>query len=262
MSAAAACTALVTRDLRSVVRSRSQLYSSILTPLLILVFLGNGVSSGLQPANLPAGGFTAYLVPGIIVMTCVFSSTFSSASFYKDRDSGLLRMLLTSPFSPRVILFGKSLAGVFIGAAQGIVVLLIAAPFVEFEYQYGVVPGLLLGAAVILLLNVFLAGVAQALASRISTIQGFHLLMNLVLFPMLFFSGAFFPLDGLPAWLEILAYLNPLTYAVDAILLAVYAENADAFIGLPIDIAVLLILAAGIYALGMVRLPRLTWSGE
>lgn len=262
MSAAAACGALFQRDIKSVVRSRSQLYSSIFTPLLILVFLGNGVSHGLQPANLPAGNFTAYLVPGIIVMTCVFSSTFSSASFYRDRDSGLLRMLLTSPYSARVVLFGKSLAGVLIGSAQGVVVLLLAAPFVDFEWEYGIVPGILLATLVIVLLNVFLAGVAQALASRISTIQGFHLLMNLVLFPLLFFSGAFFPIDGLPAWLEILARINPLTYAVDAILLAVYAGEQGEFIGLPIDLAVLVVLSVGVYALGMVRLPRLTWSGE
>ena len=262
MSAPAACAALFSRDIRGVVRSRSQLYSSILTPLLILVFLGNGVSHGLKPANLPAGDFTAYLVPGIIVMTCVFSSTFSSASFYKDRDSGLLRMLLLSPFSPRVILLGKSLAGVLIGAIQGIVVLLVAAPFVDFDWQWGVVPGVLLSIGVILLLNIFLAGVAQSLASRISSIQGFHLLMNLVLFPLLFFSGAFFPIDGLPTWLEVLAYINPLTYAVDALLLASYATSDAAFIGLPIDLAVLVILAVAVYALGFVRLPRLTWSGE
>ena len=262
MSAVAACGALFSRDIRGVIRSRSQLYSSILTPLLILVFLGNGVSAGLQPANLPAGDFTAYLVPGIIVMTCVFSSTFSSASFYKDRDSGLLRMLLVSPVSPRVILLGKSLAGVFIGSIQGIVVLLVAAPFVEFEWRYGLIPGILLAVAVIFLLNIMLAGVAQALASRISSIQGFHLLMNLVLFPLLFFSGAFFPIDGLPRWLEVLALINPLTYAVDALLLAAYADSDASFIGLGIDLGVLIVLAGGVYLLGFARLPRLTWSGE
>ena len=80
---------IAARDLSAIVRSRSQLYSSMLTPLLFLVFLGNGVSKGLEPANLPAGNFTAYLVAGTVVMTSVFSSTFSSASYYRDRDSGL-----------------------------------------------------------------------------------------------------------------------------------------------------------------------------
>jgi ABC-2 type transport system permease protein len=262
MSGLSAAMALFERDLRAVARSRSQLYSSMLTPLLFLVFLGTGVSRGLEPSRLPAGNFTAYLLPGVIVMTAVFSATFSSASFYRDRDSGLLRMLLSSPAPPRTILLGKSLAGVLIGAVQGAVVLAIAAPFLDLEWQYGIVPGVLLALAAIVLLALFLAGVAQALASRIETMQGFHLLMNLVLFPLLFFSGAFFPIDNLPTWLEVLARINPLSYAVDALLLAMYADGGDGFFGLALDFAVLLGLAGVVYALSFARMPRLTWSGK
>lgn len=262
MRAAAACSALFARDLRAVARSRSQVYSSIFTPLLILVFLGNGVSRGLEPANLSDGNFTAYLVAGTVAMTAVFSSTFSSASYYRDRDSGLLRMLLSSPHSARVILLGKSLAGVAIGIAQASLVLLAAAPFVDFEWQYGLLPGLAVALAAVALLNVLLAGIAQALASRIETMQGFHLLMNLALFPLLFFSGAFFPIDGLPAWLELLAYINPLTYAIDALQLAAYASSDTTYIGLALDFAVLAVLALALYALSLARTPRLTWSGQ
>jgi ABC-2 type transport system permease protein len=195
-------------------------------------------------------------------MACVFSSTFSSASYYRDRDSGILRMLLSSPHSARTILLGKSLAGVVIGLLQGLAVLCVAAPFVDFEWQYGVVPGLLLGLLVLAILNILLAGVAQALASRIQTIQGFHLLMNLVLFPLLFFSGAFFPIDDLPAWLYTLALINPLTYAVDALQLAAYASDDGDFLGLWIDFAVLGGLALVVYVLGFARLPKMTFSGK
>lgn len=257
-----ACTALMVRDLRAVARSRSQVYSSVFTPLMLLVFLGTGVSRGLEPSRLPAGNFTAYLVAGAVVMTAVFSSTFSSASYYRDRDSGMLRAFLSSPHSPRVVLLGKSLAGVLIGTAQALAVLAVAAPFVDFEWQYGILVGIAVAVAAVALLNLILAGVAQALASRIQTMQGFHLLMNLALFPMLFFSGAFFPIDGLPWWLEALALVNPLTYAVDALQLATYAPDADTFIGLGIDFAVLGMLAVAAYAAGLARLPRLTWSGQ
>jgi len=257
-----AAIALGMRELLGVVRSRSQLSSTLVTPLLFLVFLGNGVSQGLEPANLQAGNFTAYLVAGTVVMTAVFSSTFSSASYYRDRDSGLLRLLLTTPADPRMLLLGKSLAGLVIGTAQALVALLIAAPFVEFEWQYGVVPGLLIAIGAVVLLNLLLAGIAQALASRIQTMQGFHLVMNLALFPLLFFSGAFFPLDGLPLWMELMAYANPLTYAVDALQLAAYANSSDGFIGLGIDFVVLGVLAALVYLLGVSRKPALTWSGK
>ena len=256
--AAGACVAMVGRDLRSVARSRSQVYSSIFTPLMLLIFLGTGVSRGLEPSRLPAGNFTAYLVAGAVVMTAVFSSTFSSASYYRDRDSGMLRMFLSSPHSARVVLLGKSLAGVIIGTVQALVVLAVAAPFVDFEWQYGVGVALI----TVALLNVMLAGIAQTLASRIETMQGFHLLMNLALFPMLFFSGAFFPVDNLPWWLEVLARVNPLTSAVDALQLATYAADDEAFIGLGVDVAVLSVLGAAVYVAGLARVPRLTWSGK
>ncbi|MCC6268264.1 MAG: ABC transporter permease [Dehalococcoidia bacterium] len=249
------------RDLLAVVRSRSQLYSSMLTPILFLVFLGNGVSHGLEPANLPDGNFTAYLVAGAVVMTSVFSSTFSSASYYRDRDSGVLRLLLSAPVHPRVLLLGKSLAALAIGVVQAMAVLLLAAPFVDFEWQYGLVAGLFVSLAAVVLVNLMLTGLAQALASRIQTMQGFHLLMNLALFPLLFFSGAFFPIDGLPAWLRVLAFVNPLTYAVDALELAVYASGDATFIGLGVDFAVLAVLAAGTYLAGLARTPKLTYSG-
>ncbi|MFN8619037.1 MAG: ABC transporter permease [Dehalococcoidia bacterium] len=253
---------LASRDLMAVVRSRSQLYSSMLTPLLFLVFLGNGVSHGLKPANLQAGDFTAYLVAGTVVMTSVFSSTFSSASYYRDRDSGLLRLLLSTPHAPRTLLLGKSLAALVIGVVQAIIVLLAAAPFVDFEWQYGIIPGIAIALAAVILVNLMLTGLAQALASRIQSMQGFHLLMNLALFPLLFFSGAFFPINDLPTWLRILAFVNPLTYAVDALELATYAASADSFIGLGIDFAVLGALAVAVYAAGLARMPKVTWSGE
>lgn len=250
------------RDMRAVVRSRSQLYSSMLTPLLFLIFLGNGVSKGLAPSKLTAGDFTAYLVAGTVVMTSVFSATFSSASFYRDRDSGVLRMLLSSPHSPRTILLGKSLAGVCIGVVQALIVLAVAAPFVAFQWQYGIATGFLTAVAAVALLNVMLAGIAQALASRIQTMQGFHLIMNLALFPLLFFSGAFYPVHDLPMWLEVLARVNPLSYAVDALELSAYAKGASGFWGLGLDFAVLGGLALLVYLLGLTRTPRLTWSGK
>lgn len=257
-----AVAAIMVRDLRAVARARSQLYSSMLTPLVFLVFLGNGVSQGLEPSRLPAGNFTAYLVAGTVVMTSVFSSTFSSASYYRDRESGMLRLLLSSPHDPRAILLGKSLAALVIGGLQALVVLGVAAPFVDFGWQHGVAGGVLLAAASVMLLNLLLTGLAQVLATRIQSMQGFHLVMNLALFPLLFFSGAFFPIDGLPAWMKVLAYVNPLTFAVDALQLAVYATGGEGFIGYGVDFAVLAVLGAGVYALGLSRVPKLTFSGQ
>lgn len=232
---------LMERDLRLFLRSRSQLYSSLLTPLLLLALLGTGVSRGLRPEEVREGDYTSFLVPGVIVMTALFSSTFASGSYYRDRDSGLLRVMLVSPHGPRFILFGKSLSGIVIGTLQALAILGVTSvlPGVNLAYQDGVGPSLGLAVGIIILLNLMLGGVAHLLASHIRTMQGFHLVMNLVLFPLLFLSGAFFPLAELPAWLEALARADPLTYAVEPLQLALYAEGNDGYLPLPIAVAVL-----------------------
>jgi len=245
--------ALVTRDLRSFARSRSQLYSSVLFPLMLLAILGTGVSEGLDPKNIH--DYVTFLTPGMIAMTTVFSSTFSSASYYQDRDTGILKVFLASPHSPRVVLLGKTLSAVIIGAAQGVIVLAVASaiPAIHFQWQYGVLPSLLLSIFAIVLLNFFLSGLGQLLASKIRSMQGFHLVMNLVLFPFLFFSGAFFPLDRLPEWLKILGRLNPLSYGVDMMHLALYADGHSGYFGLPLDLAVLTLLAVAVFYFGTSR---------
>ena len=164
-------------------------------------------------------------------------------------------MLFASPHSPRTVILGKTLSSVIIGAAQALMVLGVAAaiPAIHFEWQYGVLPSVALTFVAIILVNFLLSGLAQMLASRIRSMQGFHLVMNLVLFPCLFFSGAFFPLDNLPEWLKLLGRANPLSYAVDMLQLSLYADGDGGFFGLPIDLAVLTSLAAIVFYAGTGR---------
>jgi len=251
---ALACQAILVRDLLGVLRSRSQLYSSLLLPLMLLAVLGVGVSDGLAPSSssIRDGDYTSFLVPGLMAMTVLFSSTFSSASYYQDRGSGLLRAMMASPHPQQIILLGKSLAGVVIGSLQAIALLVIAAaiPGVNLGWQYGVVPGIGLAVLAVLLLAFILNGFAQLVASRIRTMQGFHLVMNLLLFPLLFLSGAFFPLEDLPGWLKLLATVNPISYAVDLLQIAIYADD-DGHFGIVTDLIVLGILAPVVFALGI-----------
>jgi ABC-2 type transport system permease protein len=256
MHAVDAVLALVQRDLRAFLRSRSQLYSSVLFPLMLLAILGTGVNDGLDPRNIR--DYVTFLTPGMIVMTALFSSTFSSASYYQDRDSGILKVFLASPQPTRMILLGKTLSSVIIGVAQALIVLGVAAavPAINFSWQYGVGGSVALAVIGIVLLNLFLSGLGQLLASRIATMQGFHLLMNLVLFPFLFLSGAFFPLADLPAWLQALGRINPLSYAVDMLQLALYADERGDYFGVAVDLAVMTVLALGVFWLGTGRSVR------
>jgi ABC-2 type transport system permease protein len=248
-----AVSALLVRDLRSFLRSRSQLYSSVFFPLMLLAILGTGVEDGLDPRNID--DYVTFLTPGMIVMTALFSSTFSSATYYQDRDSGILRVLFASPHSQRVILLGKTLSSVVIGIAQALVVLAVAAavPAIHFHWQYGVLQSVALSVIAVVLLNLFLSGLGQMLATRIRSMQGFHLVMNLVLFPFLFFSGAFFPLDELPVWLKVLGHINPLSYGVDLMQVSLYARDSHGYMGVPLDLGVLAFVAAAVFYLGTSR---------
>jgi ABC-2 type transport system permease protein len=249
-----ACEAILLRDLRGVLRSRSQLYSSLLLPLMLLGVLGAGVSDGLDPSSeyIVDGDYTSFLVAGVVAMTALFSSTFSSASYYQDRDTGLLRAMMTAPHRQQVILLGKALAGVVIGSIQALIVLAIAEviPGINLAWQHGALAGVGLAVLGIVLLALLLNGFAQLMASRIRTMQGFHLVMNLLLFPLLFLSGAFFPLQDLPEWLQILAAANPISYSVDLLHIAAYGNN-DGHFGLAIDLIVLGTLTPAVFLLGI-----------
>jgi ABC-2 type transport system permease protein len=249
--------ALVLRDLRAFRRSRSQLYSSVVFPLMLLAILGAGVSDGLDPRNVD--DYVTFVTPGMVVMTALFSSTFSSASYYQDRDCGILKVFLAAPHPARVILIGKTLSSVIIGIGQALLVLAIAAlvPAIDFDWRYGVAGSLAVALGAIVLLNLFLSGIAQLLASRISSMQGFHLVMNLVLFPFLFFSGAFFPLEDLPVWLKLLGQINPLSYGVDLLRLALYERDGGSYFGLLLDLAIMSVLAATAFWFGTGRHPNL-----
>jgi ABC-2 type transport system permease protein len=245
--------ALVLRDLRLFVRSRSQLTSSVVFPLLLLAIIGAGVTDGLDPRNVE--DYVTFMVPGVIVLTALFSATFTTASIYQDRDSGMLGTFLASPHPSYAIVAGKIVSSVVIGVAQALLVLGVAAaiPAIDFDITHGVAGGIAVAFGGIVLLNLFLSGLAQWIASRIASNTGFHLVMNLVLFPCLFFSGAFFPLEDLPAWLKALGTINPLSYAVDLLQIALYGRGTDGYFGLAADIAVMTVLAAAALFLGATR---------
>ena len=253
-----AIAALVIRDLFLFARSRSQLTSSVIFPLLLLAIIGAGVTDGLDPRNVE--DYVTFMVPGVIVLTSLFSATFTTASMYQDRDTGMLSVFLTSPHPPHTIVAGKILSSVALGVVQALLVLGVAAviPAIDFDVAHGLAGGLAIAVAGIVLLNLFLSGVAQWIASRISSNIGFHLVMNLVLFPCLFFSGAFFPLDDLPVWLKVLGTLNPLSYAVDLLQVALYGRGMDGYFGIAVDVPVLLTLASVALLAGATR--RITFD--
>ena len=200
------------REILRFLADRTRMISSFIWPLMFLVVFGAGFSrivGGLSGEV----NFVQFMYPGIIAMTVVMSSLFAGTSVVADREYGFLRELLVAPLSRSGIILGKALGGSLTAIAQGTIMLIIG-PFLGLSVTPLIVIKLL---PTLLILSLTLSGLGILIATRIRSQQGFQFLLNLMVFPLIFLSGVFFPIDGVPRWLQVIAKVNPLSYGVDAI---------------------------------------------
>ena len=198
------------RELIRFGRNPVRAVTSFIQPLLFLFVLGTGLSKVVQTG---AGGpsYQQYLFPGIVAMNIITTSIFSGVSIVWDREFGFLREMLVAPVSRASIILGKVLGGAVVATLQG-AVMLVMAPLVGVRLTVLVVVEFVLGA---FLMAASLTSFGVFVAARMKKMESFQVVMQVVLFPMIFLAGVMFPLRGLPAWLTVLTRLNPLTYAVD-----------------------------------------------
>jgi len=207
---------------REVVRfasDRVRMITSLVQPLLFLFVLGTGLS---RIANAGTGGLNlrTFLYPGILAMAVMFTAMFSAASIVWDREFGFLREMLVAPIRRSSIVLGKCLGGATVATFQGVLVICLAG-LVGVPYA----PSLILEVfAIQTLLAYMLTAFGVMVAARITQIQSFMALTQMLIMPLFFLSGAMFPVTGLPTWLTVLNRLDPLTYAVDPMRRAVFAH--------------------------------------
>lgn len=208
-----AATALARRDIVRFWRERSRVSGALLQPVLFWAFFGAGLGGSFRLGGGSSPAYGAYLFPGIVVLILLFTAIFSTISVIEDRREGFLQAVLVAPVPRAVVVLGKILGGSVLSVAQAGIVLL-AAPLV------GVRPGavgLALCLALLVVLALALTAVSFAVAWRMTSTQGFHVIMTLFLMPLWLLSGAFFPAAGTPAWLRVLMAADPLTYGVAAL---------------------------------------------
>jgi ABC-2 type transport system permease protein len=207
------------RELIRFFRTRTRILSSFIQPILFLFVLGYGMTSLVGTT----GGFDfkKFVFPGIVAMTVVTTAIFSAISIVWDREFGFLREMLVAPVSRWALVTGKALGGSSIATVQGTIMLALA-PLIGVHLTPLLVVEVI-GAE--LLMAVALTTFGVFVASRIQRMEGFQVVMQLLLFPMLFLSGALFPLRGLPVWLTVITRVNPLTYAVDPVRHLVFAAQ-------------------------------------
>jgi len=206
------------RDIIRYFREKSQLYGSLTRPVMWLFILGMGLRGAYtgQAGQVGLGqsvNYTQFLFPGIIAMTAIFTSIQSAISIIWDREFGFLKEILVAPVPRTSIAIGKGLAGTTLSLIQGCIVLLLA-PLVHVRLPWGNIVPLVLVMAV---MSFGLTGIGIVIAARMTSFQGFGTIMNFIIMPLWFLSGALFPARNLPVWLNVLVRINPLTYGVDLV---------------------------------------------
>jgi ABC-2 type transport system permease protein len=198
------------RELIRFRNDRLRIVTALVQPLLFLFVLGSGLQQ-LSSASTHGVDLKTFIYPGILCIAVMFTAMFSAASIVWDREFGFLREMLVAPVRRSSIVIGKTLGGATVASFQGIILILLAGT-VHVPYD----PGMILGIFFLQLALAFsITAFGVMFAARIKQMQSFMGLMQMVVMPMFFISGALFPVTHLPRWLGVLNRLDPLTYAVD-----------------------------------------------
>jgi ABC-2 type transport system permease protein len=197
---------------------RTRMISSLFQPILWLLVMGTGLSRLIGGAG--SVNLKTFIFPGVIAMSVMFTAMFSAASIVWDREFGFLREMLVAPVSRSSIVIGKVLGGAIVATLQGVVIIALAG-LAGVPYNPVMIVSLL---GLMLLAAFSITAFGVVLAARIKKMQSFFGVMQMAMMPMMFLSGALYPLNSLPAWLSVLTRINPLTYAVDPLRQTVFAH--------------------------------------
>ncbi len=214
-STASAVRVIWQRELVRWWRDKVRIIGSLGFPLIFLLVFGSGLSGamGSLAGSVADVDFQMFIFPGIIAMSVFFAAIFNGVSLVFDREFGILKEVLVAPISRSAVALGKSLGGATVATMQGTLVFLFA-PLVGVSLSVGLVlimwPVMFAGAFA-------MASLGVAIAARMRRTESFQVINQFVTFPLIFLSGAFFPLAALPLWMEVFVKLNPVTYAVDAL---------------------------------------------
>ncbi len=217
------------RDILRFWHEKMRLISAITFPLLFLFVFGSGLSA--RMGSLGAGvDFTQFIFPGIIGMSVLMSSFMAGVSVVWDREFGFLKEVLVAPISRVSVAVGKTLGATTIALLQGSIILLFA-PLIGVSLSIWTVLALL---PLMFLLAASMSSLGILLATRIRSMEAFQAVMQMLMFPMVFLSGVFFPVQGLPAWMNVLVKLNPATYGIAPIRQVILGAPSDSPFGISV----------------------------
>lgn len=198
------------RNIKRYLRSKSRIIGSLVQPLLFFLALGFGLGAAISG---PSGGasYLKFIAPGIVAMSILFTSIFSGIQIIWDKQFGFLKETLVAPVSRTSIMLGQTIGGASTALIQGLFMLILTIIIGGISFT----PGILIALVFMILIGLAFTSMGIAIASRMEDMQGFQLIMNFVVMPVFFLSGALFPINSLPTALKAIVYLNPLSYGVD-----------------------------------------------
>jgi ABC-2 type transport system permease protein len=230
------------REVKRYLRSRPQIIASLGQPLLYLLVLGFGFGAVFERAG--QGSYLQFVAPGVIGMGILFTSIFSGIGLLWDRQFGFLKETLVAPVPRLQIMAGRTLGGATIAIIQGALVLVVCLLAGFRPQSFAAVP---MAIGFMALIAIVFAALGTAIGSTLRDMQGFQLIMNFLIMPIFFLSGALFPLENLPTALTVATRLDPLSYGIDG-LRAAFIDVSH--IGVMVDVTVLAALAALFLVLG------------
>lgn len=202
------------REMKRFLRAKSRVIGALAMPLFFLAFLGLGFKRMSIPGLSGDVNYVRFLVPGIIGMSLLFSSIFAGLSVLWDREFGFLKEIMVAPVNRVSIVLGRIAGGMTTALIQAVLILGISY-FMGFKIT--TILSFLLALVFMILIAATFIGLGLIFASKMKDIQGFSIIMNFVIFPLFFLSGALYPLENFPFWLKYLSHIDPLTYGVDGL---------------------------------------------
>jgi ABC-2 type transport system permease protein len=230
------------RQLKRYLRSKPRIIGSLGQPLLFLLAFGFGFGSIFQRAG--QGDYIQFLAPGVIAMSILFTAIFSGIELIWDRQFGFLKETLVAPVPRILIMIGRTLGGATVAMLQGLIVVVICLLTGFRIKSFSMIP---LAFVYMALTAVLFTAVGTAIASVLSDFQGFQLVMNFLVMPIFFLSGALFPLTNVPKAIAVIASVDPLSYGVDGLR---YALIGLAHFETALSLSVLVVVTAALLALG------------
>jgi len=237
------------REVKKYSRSRAQIVASLGQPLLYLLVLGFGLGPVFQKSG--NGSYLQFVAPGVIGMTVLFTSVFSGIALLFDRQFGFLKETLVAPV-PRIrIMIGRTLGGATVAMLQGTLIFAVCVIAGFRPVSLAAIP---LGFLFMALIAIVFAAFGTAIGSGLQDMQGFQLIMNFLVLPIFFLSGALFPLHNLPKLLSFITRLDPLSYGVDGLRGALTGETQ---FGIMTNLAALGVIGVGLLFLGAWRFSKI-----